>query len=1470
MMTHHSSASERSISIARRQVIVAVVLCVVTAALAWITRDLPLEALPPAGGLVLLSALYVILLLLAVWSPTGVYVGFQDVAVIAAFLSFGPLPALGMLCVGATITQALHILIRQRTYPLSHAVAQGALRWLSNVGVSGYSTLLAGTVFYMLDGRIPLRQINLSMFPTYGVLFMAHATLHIAAIALLTGFRERRPERRSGLSAFTRLFYVEVVTIPLALLVTASYNNTQVFGSHLIVVAITIITAALFRVAEISQRNLVDRVNELATLNSIGQALAANLSLPDLLQSIYEQVTRLLDTQTFYIALHDPENQTLTFALAVRNGNREFWKPRQMTNGATEYVIRTAKPLMVSGTLEEVDRKLGALGIERQGLPALCYLGVPIIVEQEVMGVISVQSHTNPNAYGPAEATLLATFASQAAIALRNANLYNRIYELADKLALINNVSSLVTASLDLDHVLKTICSVVIEVGYADKAGIFLSSERDMTLRLAQSIGLSEDYVAQFQEIVRTDDSGPMQVMRQTEPMAISDVHTDSRGLGWRTLAEIEGYTGLLTVPLIASETVIGFMAVFYQQYHLFTKAELDLMSTLANHVAVAVANARLYDDTQARAGELSRLVDASRAFTASLNLESVAEQVFLEIDDLLRPDAITIGLLDHGGNFSSIAQRGDIHWSAVQPEGTIGAALRISQPVMLPRDSEDLELLHQLNLSSLYVLPLVSQDKAFGALLVGHKQPRRFSSRERQLVEAMANQAATAIRNAQLFSQVDEALADRVTELSAIEAISRKISGALKLDTIIDDVLKAALEATNAAHVAFILPAEDPNWLTFFERSRNSGITRNRMITSSTGIVGRVLRTGVIARVDDVRADADYYQRYAESVSELCVPITHQGTIAGAINVESPRLAAFTPSHERFMVNLAQHVAIALNNTQLFEERQQQIETLTRLRKFSLDLLSASSLNQGLHLIADCALTLTGADDAHVYLYDRRADLLLHGATVSRTGHAVPAKIRPVMGTRMYEAACAGQMNFVEALSDEGTATTDRAIPGEGAAAWLPLKRADKVLGVLVIAFRGRRFFNDSDTRIFDLLASQAAIAVENASLFEEVRAGRDQMQLILDSTRDGIVLIDANGSLIVSNQAAEQLLGYPLHLFHGANVLRLVARVRREATSIPNLDFWVDQIHTLLDAIKRAPEEPTRREFEVMSGDTRRYIDETTLPVRNGETGLMGRLIVMRDVTRENELKRMQDEVSDMLVHDLRSPLSGVISSLRLVEDMLDIKDYEDIPHVINIALSSSETQLRMIESLMDIRKWRTGRMPLNPTKCSLNRMIEKVLTTLNAMANEANIQTRNLVTPDFPLLRVDEDLISRVLFNLVDNALRHTPNRGEIRLEANLEHVNGNTEPHMARVSVTDTGRGIPPEARERVFEMFVQVPKSALRGHRGSGLGLTFCKLTVEAHGGKIWVGSGPEGGASFMFTLPLVREDEVEPQGQSEP
>jgi signal transduction histidine kinase len=171
-----------------------------------------------------------------------------------------------------------------------------------------------------------------------------------------------------------------------------------------------------------------------------------------------------------------------------------------------------------------------------------------------------------------------------------------------------------------------------------------------------------------------------------------------------------------------------------------------------------------------------------------------------------------------------------------------------------------------------------------------------------------------------------------------------------------------------------------------------------------------------------------------------------------------------------------------------------------------------------------------------------------------------------------------------------------------------------------------------------------------------------------------------------------------------------------------------------------------------------------------------------------------------------------------------------------------------LRMVESLLEVARLQSGKLDLTFTSVGLGSLVAQTLSEFHDQSQGYQVQLVNAVPRELPEVSLDRDKITRVLTNLVDNALKFTPSGGTVRISAEL------TDADWMLVQVSDTGPGIPEEYREKVFERFGQVPGQVGR-KRGSGLGLTFCRLAIQAHGGQIWVESGPEGGSVFSFTLP---------------
>jgi two-component system, sensor histidine kinase and response regulator len=230
-----------------------------------------------------------------------------------------------------------------------------------------------------------------------------------------------------------------------------------------------------------------------------------------------------------------------------------------------------------------------------------------------------------------------------------------------------------------------------------------------------------------------------------------------------------------------------------------------------------------------------------------------------------------------------------------------------------------------------------------------------------------------------------------------------------------------------------------------------------------------------------------------------------------------------------------------------------------------------------------------------------------------------------------------------------------------------------------------------------------------------------------------------------------------------------------------------------------------------------------------------------------RLSELERLRDNLVHMVVHDLRSPLLGLSGCLQMLQADLEGKLEEEQVEDLDSALTAAQRLSEMVTSLLDVSRLEAGEMPLNKQVCDLRPVITTAIESLGGLTKGRHV----LFTPnDQPVnLSCDPDVATRVIANLLGNALKFTPKSGEVRVATALE---GN----RVRTTVTDTGPGIPPEYRERIFEKFGQVEGRQEGKKYSTGLGLTFCKLAVEAHGGQIGVDSEIGHGSTFWFTLPV--------------
>ncbi|MEK6573539.1 MAG: ATP-binding protein, partial [Chloroflexota bacterium] len=392
------------------------------------------------------------------------------------------------------------------------------------------------------------------------------------------------------------------------------------------------------------------------------------------------------------------------------------------------------------------------------------------------------------------------------------------------------------------------------------------------------------------------------------------------------------------------------------------------------------------------------------------------------------------------------------------------------------------------------------------------------------------------------------------------------------------------------------------------------------------------------------------------------------------------------------------------------------------------------------------------------------------------------------------------------------------------------------------------------------EAFATQAAIAIENARLFQTVTESRDRLQAVLNSTREGVLVVDSAGRIALANPRIEELWQIKRAELIDHNLADLV---RRPALGIPEkLGFTTGELLELLINLSQGLAATTPKHIYRLEGPAPHFFERSGTPVHDEHLRVIGWVIVLRDVTEEKQVEEVREELTGMIVHDLRSPMTSVLGSLRLIEDIFVPRDDTGmLKEAVDVSSRASRKMLMLVDSLLDISKEEAGAMTLEQKPLNIRSIADSIVNDMGPMASLQSIQLIDEMPADLPLLMIDRDKVERVFTNLIDNALKFTPEDGQIILRASLSnHVPDgvDAEDRYMLCEVLDSGPGIPEEYRERIFDRFAQVRGREGR-RRGSGLGLAFCRMVVEAHGGKIWAQDRPEGGSVFKFTLPVVKE-----------
>ncbi len=343
-------------------------------------------------------------------------------------------------------------------------------------------------------------------------------------------------------------------------------------------------------------------------------------------------------------------------------------------------------------------------------------------------------------------------------------------------------------------------------------------------------------------------------------------------------------------------------------------------------------------------------------------------------------------------------------------------------------------------------------------------------------------------------------------------------------------------------------------------------------------------------------------------------------------------------------------------------------------------------------------------------------------------------------------------------------------------------------------------------------------------------------------ETSIDGILAIDNNAEVILCNERFRNIWQVPEGLLDAKDDNDLLLHFREQVVGPREFMAQVKHLYALKDG---------------------RILDRFSAPLLASDGKYYGRIWYFRDITERKQMMRkrieadqkqldMKDQFLSHVSHELRTPLAVIYQFVTIMLDGLSGEINSEQRKNLEFTLAHVLDLRKMIDDLLEVTRSKTGTLSITPSKTFIPDVIADTVNMLHQKAVSKKITLSSEAPTDLPPVLADPDRVRQILSNLIGNSLKFTPEDGTVTVKAKMS----NDAQNVICISVADTGCGISPKARERIFEHMYQAKTPILRTSRGLGLGLFISKQLVEQQGGRIWVESEPGQGSTFLFTLPV--------------
>jgi GAF domain-containing protein/ActR/RegA family two-component response regulator len=1272
---------------------------------------------------------------------------------------------------------------------------------------------------------------------------------------------------------------------------------------------------------ELENRNII-----LETLHKSGESILTKSRLGDVLESILEQLSQVLGFDSASIMLIKGNYLEIAAQRGFRSEEQNFSYSELGELRHIQEVLKNKKPEIIADT--DADPRWYRLPDSEY---IKCWIGVPLIVDEKPIGILNIDKD-QPNYFTKEHLNLVVSFANIAAIAIQNAQIIQGSNSQASLMTSLVQVSKVLTKTTDSgklmdvawEFVSKEFSAPIFYVGVYDEHSNTLTfpiyyEMGDRTDTKSVSLDCEDDWgLAGF--VVKTGEIVEWYSSEQKQK------ECDLRGI--RPRVEGAECKTCLAYPLKVDEQVIGIVSVQNNRAYAWNEVEAGTLRAFANQLAIVFKNTGLmYEKSQALEQVNKVYYTAHTVAEASVlgDIKNTLRSIVDGAKTTLAYDAIVLFVYDQATNqlghpptmVGVRYPKRAMLFGSVKKDSLVYAMLHHQGPYPVEDVSQDIHFNGKRfaideEIKSCVAIPLVATGQTVGVMFVNYRSYHQFTTENLTYINFYANQAAVAIHNAQLLEKAQR----RTRLLDAAAKVASGTTAIMDVEDLLDESVRLITEVFdiyNVYHTGIFLLDKDRKYAILRAVSSEGGHRmlekEHKLKVGEQGIVGFVTKTGRHRLTSDVKEDPLHFisPDLSETRSEMAFPLKVRGQVVGVLDVQSTEPVYLQKEDIDALQTMADNLANAINNAQLFEQVQKKANAQQALYKATQAITRSLSVDETLHEILEQTRQLTSIQTTYSSLALLEDNILKFQIT---DPFEVLSNLRNKFGD-------------VKIDSDEPTGIMGRVIrTGESQLVFnvdedtdyiehvedikselaVPMWSGDAIIGVINVEHTSIGAFDEDDRYVLELLAAQASIAIQNARQFDQLRRINKHQEVIYLASK-----VISSGFTLTQKQLLD-------------NILELAIE---QITPIDNTP------KAILGSFLMYDEEKNELTFDNLFPHdifpNRKVGDKHVLDRSQGRIGISGRAVFERKIQLVSDVRNDQDYIQ--IDEDTRSEIDvpllegdKVIGVLSLESSVPNAFDNEDsfalqcLAELTIIAIKNARQfqELKKAKILMGSRtalawlgiaesEWRHSieacaqiildqldlfSLELSELGISNSSLLQNRISMIARQAN--NIKIKPITSPLSMEGKTEPVLINGLVGGRANQRLNNE-HYSYIKLNLNLElpehtAVNANTEwlrrafdllldnaieavgrsnikeitvssqlaQQGCEICVADTGPGIPSDIVEKIGIDLIEKTEDA----KGLGMGLVIARTIVEAYGGMLKVADTGSNGTKMVIWLPL--------------